>query len=128
MKAYWGMEVSGQLHAPTRYPQGKNLRSPSDRTLGGPRRSSGRGGKEKNSQPPKFFPNSIFHMFGQTLHIDIRIKKDDFNSFRKHNLLTFSPYARFPKKSEVEILNRHHLCTSEHTKIYDPATLHIKIH
>jgi hypothetical protein len=46
------MEVSGQLHAPAVLPQGKNPRYPLDRTLGGPQSRSGRGGEEKNSQPP----------------------------------------------------------------------------
>jgi hypothetical protein len=37
------MEVSGQLHDPAALPAGK---------LGGPQSRSGRGGEEKNSQPP----------------------------------------------------------------------------
>jgi hypothetical protein len=41
------MEVSGQL-----YPQGKSPWYPLDRRLGGPQSHSGRGGEEKNSQPP----------------------------------------------------------------------------
>jgi hypothetical protein len=41
------MEVSGQLH-----PQGKSPWYPLDRGLGGPQSRSGRGGEEKNSQPP----------------------------------------------------------------------------
>jgi hypothetical protein len=40
------MEVSGQLHAPAALPPGKGSR------LGGPQSRSGRGGEEKNSQPP----------------------------------------------------------------------------
>jgi hypothetical protein len=46
------MEVSGQIHAPAALPQGKNLRYPLDRRLGGPQIRSGHGGEEKNSQPP----------------------------------------------------------------------------
>jgi hypothetical protein len=34
------------------YPQGKSLWYPLDRSLGGPQSRSGRGGEEKNSQPP----------------------------------------------------------------------------
>jgi hypothetical protein len=45
------MEVSGQLHAPAALPQGKSPWYPFDR-LGGPQSRSGRGGEEKNSQPP----------------------------------------------------------------------------
>jgi len=43
--------VSGQLHAPAAYPQGKSPWYPLDRRLGGPQSRSGRGGEEKNSQP-----------------------------------------------------------------------------
>jgi hypothetical protein len=46
------MEVSGQLHAPAALPQGKSPWYPLDRRLGGPQSRSGRGGEEKNSQPP----------------------------------------------------------------------------
>jgi hypothetical protein len=47
------MEVSGQLHAPAALPPGKDtLVYPLDRRLGGPQSRSGRGGREKNSQPP----------------------------------------------------------------------------
>jgi hypothetical protein len=46
------MEVSGQLHAPAPLRQGKNPRHTLDRRLGGPQSRSGRGGEEKNSQPP----------------------------------------------------------------------------
>jgi hypothetical protein len=41
------MDVSGQLH-----PQGKSSRYPLYRRLGGTQSRSGRGGEEKNSQPP----------------------------------------------------------------------------
>jgi hypothetical protein len=34
------------------YPQGKSPWYPLDRRLGGPQRRYGRGGEEKNSQPP----------------------------------------------------------------------------
>jgi hypothetical protein len=34
------------------YPQGKSPSCPLDRRLGGPQSRSGRGGEEKNSQPP----------------------------------------------------------------------------
>jgi hypothetical protein len=43
------MEVSGQLHAPAALP---GTWYPLDRRLGGPQSRSGRGGEEKNSQPP----------------------------------------------------------------------------
>jgi hypothetical protein len=46
------MEVSGQLHAPATVPPGKEPLEPLDRRLGGPQSRSGRGGEEKNSQPP----------------------------------------------------------------------------
>jgi hypothetical protein len=46
------MEVSGQLHAPAAYSQGKSPWYPLDRRLGGPQSRSGRGGEENNSQPP----------------------------------------------------------------------------
>jgi hypothetical protein len=66
MKAYWGVEV--QLHPffdlgnrwrwlmsftpRPLYPQGKSPWYPLDKRLGGPQSRSGRGGEEKNSQPP----------------------------------------------------------------------------
>jgi hypothetical protein len=63
MKTYWGsggiaplildLEVSDQLHAPAALPQGKSPWYPLDRRLGGPQSRSGRGGEEKNSQPPQ---------------------------------------------------------------------------
>jgi hypothetical protein len=43
--------VSGQLHAPAAYPQGKSPWYPLDRWLGGPQSRSGHGGEQKNSQP-----------------------------------------------------------------------------
>jgi hypothetical protein len=46
------MEVSGQLHAPAASTPGKSLWYPLERRLGGPQSRSGRGGEEKNSQPP----------------------------------------------------------------------------
>jgi hypothetical protein len=45
------MEVNGQLHAPAALPPGKEQLVPLDRRLGGLQSSSGRGGKDKNSQP-----------------------------------------------------------------------------
>jgi hypothetical protein len=42
-------EVSGQFHAPTALLPGKEQL---DRRLCGPQSRSGRGGEEKNSQPP----------------------------------------------------------------------------
>jgi hypothetical protein len=46
------MEVSGQLHLPAASPhQEKSLRYYLDRRLRGPQSRSGRGRKEKNSQP-----------------------------------------------------------------------------
>jgi hypothetical protein len=50
-KEYWGVEMSGQLHAPATPPQGKSPCYPLDRSLGGPQNGSGRSGEEKNSQP-----------------------------------------------------------------------------
>jgi hypothetical protein len=60
MKAYWGVEVklhsfdlgSGQLYALATFSQGKSPQYPLNRKLGGPQNCSGRGGEEKNSQPP----------------------------------------------------------------------------
>jgi hypothetical protein len=46
------MEMSGQLHAPAALSQGKSPWYLLDRRLGGPQSRSGRGGEEKNSQPP----------------------------------------------------------------------------
>jgi hypothetical protein len=46
------MEVSGQLHARPLYLQGKSPWYPLDRRLSEPQSRSGRGGEEKNSQPP----------------------------------------------------------------------------
>jgi hypothetical protein len=46
------MEVSGQLHVPADYGQGKIPYYPLDRRLGGPQSRSGRGGEDKSSQPP----------------------------------------------------------------------------
>jgi hypothetical protein len=65
MKAYWGVEVSGQLHDPAALPPGEDPLVHLDRRLGGPQSSSGRGGEEKNSQPPP----GIEHKIGVCLHI-----------------------------------------------------------
>jgi hypothetical protein len=46
------MEVSGQLHAPAAYPQGKSPWYPLDRRVGGSQSRSGRRDEKKNSQPP----------------------------------------------------------------------------
>jgi hypothetical protein len=46
------MEVTGQLHDPAALPQGKSPWFPLDRRVGGHQSRSGRGGEEKNSQPP----------------------------------------------------------------------------
>jgi hypothetical protein len=46
------MGVSGQLHAPAAFTPGKEPRHPLDRRPGGPQSRPGRGGEEKNSQPP----------------------------------------------------------------------------
>jgi hypothetical protein len=66
MKAYWvcryssthslvsavdGGKWSASQHQPL-YPQGKSPWYPLDTRLGGPQSYSGRGGEEKNSQPP----------------------------------------------------------------------------
>jgi hypothetical protein len=66
MKEYWGnggivplilwprhqMEMSGQLHALAVLLPEKEPWYPLDRRLDGPQSRSGRGGEEKNSQPP----------------------------------------------------------------------------
>jgi hypothetical protein len=65
MKTYGGEEVylhafltpapdwlSGQLHTPAALNSGKNPWYSLDRKLGGAQSRSGRGGEEKNSQPP----------------------------------------------------------------------------
>jgi hypothetical protein len=46
------VEVSGELHAAAALPLRKNPWYPLDRRLGGLQSRSGRGGEEKNSQPP----------------------------------------------------------------------------
>jgi len=46
------MEVSGQLHAPAAFPQGKSHWYPLNRRLGGLQSHSGCNGEEINSQPP----------------------------------------------------------------------------
>jgi len=46
------MEVSGQVHATSALPPGKNLQYPLDRKLGGPHSRSGRGGEEKKVSAP----------------------------------------------------------------------------
>jgi hypothetical protein len=45
------MDVSGQLHVPDALSAGKEPQYPLSRRLGGLQSRSGRGGKEKNSQP-----------------------------------------------------------------------------
>jgi hypothetical protein len=66
MNTYWGSEgtaplilrlqhqteVSDQLHAPAALFPGKEPWYPLDRRLGGSQSRSGRGGEEKNFQPP----------------------------------------------------------------------------
>jgi hypothetical protein len=46
------MELSGQLHAPAALPPGKELLVPIGWEAGWVPERSGRGGEEKNSQPP----------------------------------------------------------------------------
>jgi hypothetical protein len=46
------MIISGQILAPAALPTGKEPLVPMDRRLIGPQSRSGRGGEEKNSQPP----------------------------------------------------------------------------
>jgi hypothetical protein len=46
------MDVSSQFHAPAALPSRKEPWYPLDRRLGGPHSRSGRGGEEKNTQPP----------------------------------------------------------------------------
>jgi len=50
--SWCSLEVSDQLHAPATLPMGKDTWYPLDRWLGGSQSRSGRGGEEKNSQPP----------------------------------------------------------------------------
>jgi hypothetical protein len=73
MKAYWGVELHSFFDLGIRlrrvvsftprplYPQGKSPWYPLDRRLGRPQSRSGRGGEEKNSQPPpgieRYFPD-----------------------------------------------------------------------
>jgi hypothetical protein len=56
MKSYWGnggiAPISGQLHDPAALSPGKELLVRIGWRLGGPQDRSGRGGEEKNSQPP----------------------------------------------------------------------------
>jgi hypothetical protein len=59
------MEVSGQLHAPATLPQGKSPQYPLDRRLGTSQSLSGRGCKEKNSQPLPGFEFPIFQPVAQ---------------------------------------------------------------
>jgi hypothetical protein len=51
------MGMNSQLTSQTLYPQGKSPWYPLDRRLGGPQSRSGRGGEEKNSQPPPGIEN-----------------------------------------------------------------------
>jgi hypothetical protein len=54
------MEVSGQIYAPAASSQGRSPWYPFDRRLGGPQSRSGRGGKNRNSQPlPRLEPPII---------------------------------------------------------------------
>jgi hypothetical protein len=46
------MEVSGQFHSPVALTPEKEPWYPLDRRLGEPQSRSGRGGEEKNFQPP----------------------------------------------------------------------------
>jgi hypothetical protein len=46
------MEVSNLFTLRPLYPQGKSPRYPLDNRLGGPQSRSGRGGEEKNFNPP----------------------------------------------------------------------------
>jgi hypothetical protein len=46
------MGASGQFHTPAALHPGKEPRYPLDRRLDVPQSRSGRGGEEKNSQPP----------------------------------------------------------------------------
>jgi hypothetical protein len=53
------MEVSGHFYAPATSPHGKSSRYPLDKRLGGLQSQSGRGVKEKNSQPPPGFETRL---------------------------------------------------------------------
>jgi hypothetical protein len=66
MKAYSGVEVSGQLHAPAALPLGRSPRYPLDRRLGGPQSLSGRGGEEKNSKPLSGIESPIIQSVAQS--------------------------------------------------------------
>jgi hypothetical protein len=71
------MEVSGQLHPPPLYVQGKSPWYPLGRKLGGPHRRSERGREEKNSQllpglePPIIQPVAQRYTTGQEDNIKI---------------------------------------------------------
>jgi hypothetical protein len=61
------MEVSGQLHAPQLYHQGKNTRYPLDRKLSGPQSWSGHDVIEKNSQSPPGIETPSFYCSARRL-------------------------------------------------------------
>jgi hypothetical protein len=96
------MEVSGQLHAPAALPQGKSPRYPLDRRLGGPQSRSGRGGEEKNSQPPQGIelqnPDRPAHspaLYGLSYHSSLRLH--GVLLFKLRDICTFY-LLRFTKK------------------------------
>jgi hypothetical protein len=57
--------VSVQLHGKAAVPQGKIPWYPFDKRLSGPQSRSGRGGEEKNSQPPQGFKLPIIQPIAQ---------------------------------------------------------------
>jgi hypothetical protein len=58
--------VSDQIHDPADLPPEKELPCyPLDRRLSGPQSRSGRGGEEKNSQPPPGLEPTIIHLVAQ---------------------------------------------------------------
>jgi hypothetical protein len=67
------MEVSGQLHAPALYPQGKKPWYQLDRRLGGPQSQSGSSGEEKNSQPLPGFKPPIIQPVAQRCNTELCI-------------------------------------------------------
>jgi hypothetical protein len=61
------------------YPQGKSHCYPLDRGLGGPQSRSGRGGEEKNSQPPPGIESDILfivQLLSARISVDVLLKSD----------------------------------------------------
>jgi hypothetical protein len=71
------------------YTQGMSPRYPLDSKLDGPQSHSGRGGEEKNSQPPPGLEPPIIHPVAQryTTELSRLLKQGFYNVFRKINNL-----------------------------------------